>query len=370
MNKKTRISIIAASLFLVLTIPIIAETAFAKPADIPKHVNLPPQAIDNAKIFDETIIQTDKIIAVFKPTVITTENPDDHQYTGSIGSGKLILERFDGTAGCTGVLIDRTHMLTAAHCVANSFGNNYLDGSKTSSASFNGGFQYAITDVVVHQKYNGNYIKGYDIAIVTLDQQVDSDIEVVHIDRNESDDIGEINVLGFGLRGTGLTGSVSGTFGIHTEGKNRVDDYADTMYQYLQMKPNKDYKRELILQSDFDSGLSDNDGFGKFFGNADLGTNIDTTTGDESSICSGDSGGGIYNSNDEVTGINSYIARLTDKNNGSTSDINGTFDCSFGEFAGHTRVSQYVDWIDSELGGAAETDGPNCNGKSKNPRCS
>ncbi len=35
MNKKTRISIIVASLFLVLTIPIIAETAFANPNDLP-----------------------------------------------------------------------------------------------------------------------------------------------------------------------------------------------------------------------------------------------------------------------------------------------------------------------------------------------
>jgi len=34
-NKKTRISIIVASLFLVLTIPIIAETAFANPNDLP-----------------------------------------------------------------------------------------------------------------------------------------------------------------------------------------------------------------------------------------------------------------------------------------------------------------------------------------------
>ena len=48
---------------------------------------------------------------------------------------------------------------------------------------------------------------------------------------------------------------------------------------------------------------------------------------------------------------------------GTTSDVNGILDSSFGEFSGDTRVSKYAGFIDDSVGGGSDdnTGEPKCN---------
>ena len=75
----------------------------------------------------------------------------------------------------------------------------------------------------------------------------------------------------------------------------------------------------------------------------------------EVNSASGDSGGpAIHNGN--IIGITSYGITLT-FNDGTTSDINGELDSSFGEFSGDTRVSKYAGFIDDSVSGGSD-EGP------------
>ena len=105
-------------------------------------------------------------------------------------------------------------------------------------------------------------------------------------------------------------------------------------------------------------GISGNDAFGFFFGNNDLGLGSA-----EVNSASGDSGGPAIH-NGEIIGITSYGVTLT-FNDGTTSDVNGILDSSFGEFSGDTRVSAYAGFIDDSVGGSTDDGGdtgePKCN---------
>ena len=95
------------------------------------------------------------------------------------------------------------------------------------------------------------------------------------------------------------------------------------------------------LLYDFDNGLAENDAFGVFFGNSDLGLGIE-----EVSSAFGDSGGPTI-VDGKITGVTSYILSLTIGS--KTSDITGKLDSSFGEFSGDTRVSKYTHFIDNAM---------------------
>ncbi len=346
-------------------VSIITTSAFA----IPDHV--PDIAKVKANPFAQTIIETDNLRAVVQPLYTTYGDPANY-LTGSGGSldgaGLLILTRSDFTVGCTGGLLwTGEHVLTAAHCVTNNFGNNILQSGTVTFEGDNGTETIAIdaSATKVHNKWNGDILKGNDVAVLKLVSQPTDDITRYQIDRNGSDDIGAVvEKVGYGRSGNGNDGDII-PFGDKRNGQNQYDDVADTMLKALGLKVNRDFVRGSVLQYDFDNGLAANDAFGFFFGNKDLGV-----IPNEVNSASGDSGGPAI-SNGNIIGITSYGITLT-FNNGTTSDVNGIIDSSFGEFSGDTRVSKYVGFIDDSVSGGSdsETVEPKCSpGKHKRGLC-
>jgi len=318
-------------------------------AAVPDHVDLPQQAIDNAKLFPQKTFEFEGLTAIMQPMVTTITDPLIH-VTSDVTQAKLIFQRTDGVAGCSGTLVDSTHVLTAAHCMSN--GNLVIDNTIPSKAYFyiqNGGeeISYDIIEFNVHSSYDGLGEKGYDIAIITLNETADDRIPVIQIDRNGSDDINNsITTRSFGHGGYGNTGNDPDTypFGIERQGLTQVDALGDTMYAALGMLPGIQYEPGFVLQTDFDNGVTTTDAFAFFFFGfpSQLGTYPDDEDG---STCFGDSGGALYNQAGEVTGVNSYVITLSSIF--GTTDVTPELDCSFGEFTGHTRVSSHTAWIDS-----------------------
>jgi len=376
MIKKTYLGLLA-----VFAVGLTGTVAFA---DVPDHVDLPNQPYDRATAFQPVIIQTDELTAVFVPMMTTFDDPDSHEFTQS--NGGVLLDLFSSTAhwGCSGTLIADNKILTAGHCVANNngdvdveWGTAYFGNVQhTGNWDFSSPDEYDIVGAVAHNRYDGDYIKGFDIAIVTIDVSEGvppSSIDRVELDEYDEDTVDQIvDIFGYGISGYGATGATSNyPFGTHRTGQNTIDAYADTMYSALGMKPNKDYKRGAVIQSDFDNGSDANDAFQEFFGIKHLGIGTEPNNPDppfESKVCSGDSGGSIRNAAGEVTGVNSYSITLT-WNTGGSSDVDSSLNCSFGEFTGYTNVPYHADWIKSELGGGTDDGGGNGDKDGKGQPC-
>jgi hypothetical protein len=181
--------------------------------------------------------------------------------------------------------IDPYIIITAAHVVNNSKTCTfYIDDKK-----------YTVKTVICHKDFDEDKFGQYDIAICILSTALELD-EYPSL-YAEEDEVGkDCSVCGYGFIGTFLTGS-SINDDKKRAGTNNID-YIDN--QLLICSPSKEDKTAL-----------------------------------EYLIASGDSGGGLF-IDGKLAGVNSCLLKT-----------NGKPDGKYGTESGHTRISQHIEWIES-----------------------
>ena len=342
-------------LVLFLGIIMISSTITVSSSEALLPVNLPDQSQAPSHVI---VIEGENIIAYARALYTSLDDPSNHEVPTSDphdGVAKLILTRTDGTFGCSGTLADdRQHIITAAHCVADNNGNYILTSG---SATFEGNSESITISLdplnsKSHPSYDGDFIKGNDIAILKLVTTAPTQIPgIPHATSGSA--VGDVvNKAGYGLSGYFSSGTDRSTypFGTERNGQNTYDAFADTMYVALGLTSGADFNPEAIYQFDSDDGNSSHDAFGFFFGISDLGLG-----NNEVMSASGDSGGPTI-LNGELVGVTSYGITLEFSrgppprtSDCTTEGKSPILDSSCGEFAGDTRVSYYADFIASVL---------------------
>ncbi|MEQ8462871.1 trypsin-like serine protease [Coleofasciculus sp. E1-EBD-02] len=278
-----------------------------------------------------------------QPLYTTAGNPDDYLVspgTGYDGVAQLSLGGFWGTSCTGGLLGTGAHILTAAHCLTDDFGNlDIWDGTATFELS-TGDVNLSIADIFVHDDWTGDLFNGYDLAILELTDVAPDTVDRYDIYRND-DEVGKTGEkVGYGRSGNGNVGDVFWD-GLKRSGQNRYDASGDLFDQHYLIS---DDVTDALLAYDFDNGLAANDAFGYWFGDdyADLGLGLN-----EVNSAPGDSGGPTF-IDGAIAGVTSFGLQVSYWN-GISSDIDYALNSSFGEFSFDTRVSSYTNWIDDIL---------------------
>jgi len=183
------------------------------------------------------------------------------------------------------VVIDRYHILTAAHVVQNSITQHVLYDNKA----------YPCLIVAIHAKFDMTKKASCDIAIARLQRPIDLDFyPELYSDKDEKDKV--CGLAGYGFHGNFKTGYlVSNYDNKKRAGSNIIDGIQGDVLTYSVTQNNK--------------------------------------TSLEFLISPGDSGGGLF-IDQKLAGIHSFIYSMK-----------GQADGKYGNVGCSTRVSDYNDWI-------------------------
>lgn len=188
------------------------------------------------------------------------------------------------------VVISPTRILTAAHVVKDAAQCYITIDNK----------KYCINKIICHKDFNDNEFGMNDIAIGYSEKKIDLPFYPELYEK--TDEVDKVcSIAGFGLTGTFKTGAIKSDNN-RRAGSNIIDKI-DRHLLMCSPSPGKYRKTEL-----------------------------------EFLIASGDSGGGLF-IDGKLAGINSCV--IVDGQNAPKSD--------YATEAGHTRISQHIEWIKANL---------------------
>lgn len=239
--------------------------------------------------------------------------------------GHISFNAPDGAYLASGTLIDSHWVLTAGHVVDSA--TSLWWNPNPQGQAFQG---YQATDWVAFPKWNGNVSSGYDLGLVHFNTDLSAATGIApSLLYTGTKEVGQIGTMvGYGTTGTGLTGYT--TYDYQKRGaENVIDAVLNT--------PGKDNR---VLLSDFDNPHNA----------ADSSWGSSSPLNLEGLIAPGDSGGGLFldvGGTNYLAGVNSFGWGIKD----------GNPDSSYGDAAGFTRVSSFVDWIMSYINGTSSSGG-------------
>jgi len=225
------------------------------------------------------------------------------------GVGDLII---DNSVRCSATVIDAHWILTAAHCV---------DGGIGQVRFTVGGSTYAASSWVVNANWTTDLYAGWDIALVEFATTI-TGVTIAPLYTGTAE-VGKVGTnVGFGMTGTGLTGATLAS-GTKRAGENLISAVGG--------QSDVGSFSSRILFQDFDNPHS---AASSWWPSA-------TPLGLEYLIAPGDSGGGLFI---DVDGV-SYLAGV--HSFGLTTAPTVKF--VYGDVAGSTRVSSFIDWIEGYI---------------------
>lgn len=250
----------------------------------------------------------------------------DSWYTG-LGSdpafhsvGLVAIDNPSGGGSCSGTVIHKNWVLTAAHCMqsATRMGVNIV---KNDSWRF-----YEASSWVAHENFvYANPFGGWDIGLMHFNE--DLDVTPAELYRGFNEVGAEIVSVGFGFTGTGETGNQYIDY--QRRAGTNIVDFA------VSLEGNQDQ----LLFADFDHPT---DPSFNIFDNPSESID-DLATALELIIAPGDSGGGTFlleNGQLYLAGVHSFT--------GGAERPDGVVG-GYGDYYASTRVSSFIGWIDSKI---------------------
>ena len=296
----------------------------------------------------------------------TTFHANPATYSGVV---PIIMQFAGGAFICSASLINRTTLVTAAHCVSDGAGTAnpnvttafFEENLGPTQRPPTDGTATAITvsEYFVHPLYSGQVIDQHDIAILRLSEDAPDWAQAYDMALDIDSLRGvDFNVAGYGNRsldgGDGPTGGATGgTTGFLRQGDNMFDYrfgdeiFGDNWYPII----GPESRTEFSYISDFDSGRAENDmsclvaQAGNIAGPAGA-VFCDTGRGvTEVGVAGGDSGGPQFDADWRILSVTSYGLSF----GVNFGDCRAGLQSSCGEMNGFAPLYASADWIRSVL---------------------